>query len=435
MIFRWFTTNNICLLPISLVVAHFLGLLSLESCLQSAKMKLNLLKCFIIVFVVSLAIVIGVTYYDKIKSTPTFGGVSLLGRVAIGAITGLPRPCNVGFMGADGSPSVLSTGNFVIGTYGNLDDQCSGNLYSINPTTLTVDRKKMGLGGESAPIVSGSRVYAWSGIHGKTLSSIDADTFEEFWSWQPSAGWIAGAGAADRRLGLIFAGTSDSNLLSAINTTTGETVWEYNTLSGVRDAVPNQGAIWSKEGFLDATEDTVCLGLGGDSGNPFTPTDCNASVMCLDKLSSRMVWRTYTGGQIQSKPSRGASQLFVGSYEGWLYSMDLAQGGINWKIRLGGGVQGGTTVATVAKQSLPVMYQGSISSSATTELVLVGTLDGYFYAFHGETGQQVWKVKLARGGIFAPVSCAATLSRNQKIAYMAGPGVCVRRCGIRSRCK
>jgi outer membrane protein assembly factor BamB len=173
-----------------------------------------------------------------------------------------------------------------------------------------VQWKVAGPGGEDSPAISSGSsktMYAWGGLQGTSLQSIDIATGSINWSWSPTpsstGGSITTSGAVDEELGLVFVGTSSSHEFSAVNSSTGKTVWTYK--ADVR------GDFWGTLGPLDAGAGMVCVGAGGSAD---ADLNCSASVVCLAKLTGDVIWQQRTGKQIQSRPSKGATNLYVGDY-------------------------------------------------------------------------------------------------------------------------
>jgi outer membrane protein assembly factor BamB len=234
---------------------------------------------------------------------PTFGNVTLRWRTSVGCHRYGPGCWTPGFKGTDSSPASLE-GRILVGSY-------DGNIYSIDPSNGTVQWKVEGPGGEDSPATSSSastETYVWGGLQGKTLQSIDTATGSIKWTWSPpknTSGSITTSGAVDDSLGLVFVGTSSSHKFSAVNTSNGKTVWTYES-----DA---RGDFWGTLGPLNAGASMVCVGAGGSAD---AYLNCSASIVCLDKSTGKVIWKQRTGKQIQSRPSKGATQLFVGDYGG-----------------------------------------------------------------------------------------------------------------------
>jgi outer membrane protein assembly factor BamB len=99
-----------------------------------------------------------------------------------------------------------------------------------------------------------------------------------------------------------------------------------------------------------------------------SPTD--DSVAAYDMTSGREIWRIFTGGPVRCPPAGWKDRVFVGSDDGFLYAIGVADGAILWKFKgvpknrlaLGNGrmvdtwpVRGGPVVAAGAG-ARPVVY-------------------------------------------------------------------------------
>lgn len=87
-------------------------------------------------------------------------------------------------------------------------------------------------------------------------------------------------------------------------------------------------------------------------------------------LSSGPIWTYKTGAGISSSPAVADGKVFIGSFDGYLYCLDVEDGHQIWKFKIGQYVQ-----------SSPAYYDGK---------VYTGSDNGYFYCIDAETGQQIW---------------------------------------------
>jgi eukaryotic-like serine/threonine-protein kinase len=91
------------------------------------------------------------------------------------------------------------------------------------------------------------------------------------------------------------------------------------------------------------------------------------------KLADRLdlLWSFKTGGPVKSSAAIVGGNVFVGSDDGFLYSLALATGKTNWAFKTGGNVE-----------SSPLVHEGH---------VFFGSDEPMFYALDAKSGKQVWK--------------------------------------------
>lgn len=92
------------------------------------------------------------------------------------------------------------------------------------------------------------------------------------------------------------------------------------------------------------------------------------------------LWLLKTGGAIAAQPAIVNGTIYVGSWDGYEYSVNEASGTVNWKTFLGQTITCNTT-------------QGVTSSAEVVNgVVYVGGGDSYWYALNASNGNILWKV-------------------------------------------
>jgi outer membrane protein assembly factor BamB len=102
-----------------------------------------------------------------------------------------------------------------------------------------------------------------------------------------------------------------------------------------------------------------------------------------------LVWKFTTGGVVGASPTLVNGNMYIGSWDGYEYAVDISAHKRLWKQYLG-----------VSKQSKRC-YGGNgigIDSTATVEnnVVYVGGGDGYMYALKASNGSVIWKTLLGK---------------------------------------
>ena len=88
--------------------------------------------------------------------------------------------------------------------------------------------------------------------------------------------------------------------------------------------------------------------------------DYRGSILCIDAMKGRLVWRYATGAQVLATPIVAAGFVYVGSGDGNFYALDTHSGRPAWRY-----------------------VTGEVRSSAALAYghIYVGSLDGTMYAF------------------------------------------------------
>lgn len=84
-------------------------------------------------------------------------------------------------------------------------------------------------------------------------------------------------------------------------------------------------------------------------------------------------WTFSTGGKVFSSPALNGENIFIGSEDGYLYSLQRNSGKLKWKFRTGGAIH---STAVVHGES-----------------VFFGSFDGAYYALDKERGTEKWRFK------------------------------------------
>lgn len=88
------------------------------------------------------------------------------------------------------------------------------------------------------------------------------------------------------------------------------------------------------------------------------------------RLPLRKLWSFRTGDAVRSSPVIAAGKVFVGSDDGCVYALNLADGSLAWKAKAGGAVE-----------SPPLYLNGTVYAGAD---------DGLLYALAADTGDVRW---------------------------------------------
>jgi outer membrane protein assembly factor BamB len=125
--------------------------------------------------------------------------------------------------------------------------------------------------------------------------------------------------------------------------------------------------------------------------------DWRGDVTALDRRTGKVRWRTRTGGRVKGAVAQSGRRLFVGAYDGRLYSFALRTGRELWSTGSQEGLTGRGTF-----YSTPAIAYGR---------VYIGSTDGKVYSFGAASGDLIWSQgtggyvysspAVARGRVFA----------------------------------
>src|SRR5205085_11491421 len=106
-----------------------------------------------------------------------------------------------------------------------------------------------------------------------------------------------------------------------------------------------------------------------------------------DRLAQK--WTLKTGDALEGAPAIVGGVAYVGSYDQHLYAIDLANGQVRWKVKLG---------------------PFKASPAVRGEVVYVGDADGKLYAMAAKDGALRWKFE-TEGEITSGASIAVETAR------------------------
>jgi outer membrane protein assembly factor BamB len=167
--------------------------------------------------------------------------------------------------------------------------------------------------------------------------------------------------------GRVIVGLS-SGVVIAVNSTTGEKLWSFDTYAG-------SNSIWSSPAI--------------DSGKVYIGNrDCN--LYCLNESTGVLRWKYLTGKEINSSPLVSDGKVFFGSMDGKLYCLNADAGSLIWNFTTSGDGYGNVGVHS--------------SPSILDDVVFVGSLYGAkLYAVNASTGVKIWDFSV-NGVIFSSPS-------------------------------
>jgi outer membrane protein assembly factor BamB len=142
-----------------------------------------------------------------------------------------------------------------------------------------------------------------------------------FWVSGLAVGVMVAASAADWptwRADVARSGVSAETLPAAL-----ELLWEWE-LPAVESAFP----------FESRLQFDTCYEVVSAGGRVVFGSSADGSVRCLDAATGAELWRFFTGGPVRAAPVLWEGRVIVGSDDGWLYCLKLADGTPAWTRRL-----------------------------------------------------------------------------------------------------
>jgi len=222
------------------------------------------------------------------------------------------------------------------------------------------------------PVVADGKVFIGAGGY---LNAFDENTGSLVWSFRAPAqpGYPGATAVADGR---IFFGTAEpgpGGAIYALNTATGEQLWNFTTEGYVRASpVVVEDRLYIG-GDLDSTGKVYCIDTTtGTSiwnyttqdrmsmvavayGNVYAgcghwQTSTKAAIYCLDMYDGSLVWSYDTGRDLGGALSVANGKVYSSaSYEGWncaIFALNATNGDLIWSTtRYSNGEAGGVSVA------------------------------------------------------------------------------------------
>jgi outer membrane protein assembly factor BamB len=221
-------------------------------------------------------------------------------------------------------------------------------------------------------LVASGTVYVPSGDH--KLYALDAGTGKPRWTYTMGLHAQARPAVAN---GTVYIGSWDGKFY-ALDAKTGEPKWITTV---------------SKSLFYAPAVSSPCV----VNGKVFTtqsvsPSDSEGPhVLCLDATTGEKVWgyRLATSAPSYSSPTSDGKRLYIASLSGDLYALNLSDGSVAWKSKMG----------EIAYDCSPVYHDGQ---------VICNTLLGSVESHDAATGETRWPDKTGAGLSFAWPTVTAT---------------------------
>jgi outer membrane protein assembly factor BamB len=201
----------------------------------------------------------------------------------------------------------------------------------------------------TSALSQGDRVYFGLDQAKGTFFALDMRNREVL--WKESFGGMSSSPVSCEDM--ILVGTTDG-ILRALDGTSGEKVWEFETSSSVIST-----PAWEAFASFGSDGKIVCFG------------SADGHLYALSAESGEMKWKFQAEGGIYSAPAIKNGKVFFGSFDGHHYALNLVDGSLVWKFK---------TQADVFS-----------SPAAADSLVYIGSNDYSVYAVNQESGELAWR--------------------------------------------
>jgi outer membrane protein assembly factor BamB len=243
-----------------------------------------------------------------------------------------------------------------------LEGLSSFNLfYTLSPTIENYNRKKVWTkkidqGFEAPGLVNKGQLFI-GGLNGR-FYSINVKDGSETWSFDTGAEIVAEPTLVQNTIYFMNA----ANQLFALDATTGKQLWVYNrqdtnsliTIRGGSKPTVVGGVVYV--GFSDGS----LVALKSQTGTPQWEAQFNKNIRFKD---------------IDSSPIFSGDNLYINSYDDFLYCLNKASGTVVWKIKSG----------------------GTSSPLVVGDRLIYTTSDSSLIAANKNTGQIIWSYKNVAG--------------------------------------
>jgi len=223
----------------------------------------------------------------------------------------------------------------------------------------------------SSPAVVSSAVYV--GSTDGNLYAVDIASGVQKWKFEAKSRITSSPAVAG---GLVYFGAYDG-CFYALNAADGKLKWKFQTAGERRYAGTHlHGSQPAAETMPDPFDFYLSSPVVWNGEVFFGSGDGN--LYSLDAASGALNWKFKTGDVIHASPAIADGTLFIGSWDSYFYALDVATGQEKWRFKTGEDPQ--------------IHNQVGIQSSASVVdgIVYFGCRDSNFYAVDAKTGQKKW---------------------------------------------
>jgi len=223
----------------------------------------------------------------------------------------------------------------------------------------------------SSPAVVGETIYFGSTDH--NLYAVNRESGALIWKFEAGGGITSSPAVTDST---VYFGSYDSNFY-ALDAATGKLKWKFQT-EGERRYAGKQlhGSQPAGEAMPDPFDYYLSSPVVSQGNIYFGSGDGN--IYSLDKDTGKLIWKVKTGDVVHASPAIADGVLYIGSWDSYFYAIDAKSGKIKWRFKTG--------------EDEKIHNQVGIQSSAAIAegIVYFGCRDSNLYAVDAATGKQKW---------------------------------------------
>jgi len=223
----------------------------------------------------------------------------------------------------------------------------------------------------SSPAVANGVAYV--GSTDGNLYAVDLASGAQKWKFKTDARVVSSPAVEN---GVVYFGSYDGKFY-AVEAANGQLKWKFATPGERRFAARHiHGSLPEGETMPDPFDCYLSSPAVSDGNVYFGSGDGN--IYSLEAASGKLNWKFQTGDVVHASPAIADGTLFVGSWDSYFYALDAATGKEKWKFKTG--------------EDHEIYNQVGIQSSAAVAdgIVYFGCRDSNLYALDERTGEKKW---------------------------------------------
>ncbi|MCW4028890.1 MAG: PQQ-binding-like beta-propeller repeat protein [Candidatus Bathyarchaeota archaeon] len=292
--------------------------------------------------------------YDYVIDVPTGYDAS----VTSGTITvdGANAYQSVAFVAQQGTWWMMGNGLGHTGYSSSMGPLTSNLLWSKNTWDLEGLRSTF----LTSPVIANGVLYFGGS---STIFALNPANGSLIRTYSLGSSWISSSSASPAIVNdILYVGTGDGKVI-ALNVTSGDTIWNYTTGSGISSSP----AITNGVLYVGSVDDNL---------------------YALNATTGTLLWSFTTGGNVNSSPAVSKGLVFFGSEDGKLYALNAQTGVQVWNYSATGNYN----------NAAPCVENGIVYAS-----IYSSSTSGSVFALNATTGQEIWTVSKTA---YCPVTVA-----------------------------
>ncbi len=245
-----------------------------------------------------------------------------------------------------------------------------------------------------SPVVYNNMVFI--GSYDTNIWALNEEDGEFIWKF-PTDGGIVSSPVVDQSSKLIMFGSEDYTFY-ALDYKNGRINWSYTT----NDKIRGTARVAHGHVFF-GSDDGKLYALVSGNGRYLWEYDLGSAVRSRPFVTNEMVIVGSEGGEVVGLELNGSRKwafrakraitsspyvdiegiCYVGSYDGFLYTIDAGSGFSMWRFRAGS----------------PIISSPVVDGN----LVFIGCTDGHMYAINTQTGKEKWKFNTEKAIVGSPI--------------------------------